>query len=104
MPEVWEAVEEEGEMIYVDELTPCLRSRKWPYDKSCHLFADDIEELKIFARSILLRDEWIQKKTSFVHYDLTKKMRAIALNNGALAVDRRFTAGFIKSLKEGEDE
>ena len=90
-------------MIYVDSLTSCIRNKKWPYDVSCHLFADTVEELKTFARSMFLRDEWIQEKTAFVHYDLTKKMRAIALNNGALAVDRRFVAGFITRSKDGED-
>jgi len=86
-------------MIYVDNMSPCATSQKWPYQESCHLFADDTEELKVFARSIGLYDSWIQKATGFIHYDLTGSKRGLAIRCGAVPVNHRFVARFIKERK-----
>ena len=86
-------------MIYVDTLLPCLRTKKWIYDKSCHLFADTVTELNIFAQSIGLKLSWLQGHTHFPHYDLTSNMRTKAISNGAHEVGARFVADFIKTLK-----
>ena len=80
---------------YTDDQTlpPRLR-RKW-----CHLrmlpetdpFDDDARRALVeFGRRIGLRDEWLQKPNSgMVHYDLTERMRAVAVRAGALEIPRR---------------
>lgn len=86
-------------MVYVDTLSSCLKNKNWRYDRSCHLFADTVTELNIFARSIGLKLSWLQG-TYFFHYDLTANKRLWAIKNGAKEVDKRFIADFIKTLKE----
>ena len=71
--------------VYVDALFPCVKNMKWRYDKSCHLVADTVEELHVFAASIGLRRSWFQGK-SLPHYDLTKNKRAQAVKTGAIEV------------------
>ena len=86
--------------VYVDALLPCLRNRKWIHDKSCHLFADTVAELNIFAQSIGLKLSWFQGHAYFPHYDLTANKRLQAVKNGAREVGRRSVANFIQVLKE----
>jgi len=86
-------------MVYVDASISCLKNKKWKYDKSCHLFADTVDELNLFAQSIRLKLEWFQNHTYFPHYDLTEGKRIVAVKHGAKEVDKRFVADFIKALK-----
>jgi hypothetical protein len=69
--------------VYVDNLLPCLKSPKWRYDKSCHLIADDIDELHNFAEIIGLNRSWFQDK-NVPHYDLTANKRAEVIKAGAI--------------------
>jgi len=87
-------------MVYVDTLSPCLRNKNWRYNKSCHLFADTVTELNIFAQSIGLKLSWFQGHTYFPHYDLTANKRTRAIRNGARVVGALFVADFIDALKE----
>lgn len=77
-------------MIYIDPLfdTKGL-SEKWPFDETCHMMADSVEELIQFARKLKLKDKWIQC-TYLVHYDLTKNKRYQAIKLGAQVVDAGF--------------
>ncbi|MBE3086368.1 MAG: DUF4031 domain-containing protein [Bacteroidetes bacterium] len=77
-------------MVYVDysfkleSINPkALRVGKRHGHKWCHMWADDVEELKKFALSIGIKQEWLQNKRGFPHFDIvpTKRLRAIA--NGA---------------------
>ena len=57
-----------------------------------HLQADTLEELHSFARGVGLRPEWFQSRPGRPendHYDLTEARRALALELGAIAEDRR---------------
>ena len=76
-------------MIFVDKLRSCLRNKNWPYDKSCHLFADSIEELKIFAVVIGLKKSWFQDNKRLPHFDLTEGMRVRAVNGGAIEMPNK---------------
>lgn len=85
--------------VYVDEL------RVWGYAKhrcfkqgSCHLTADTVEELHAFAKSIGMRREWFQARSSTPHYDLSPAKRAMALRQGAVFVPAREQA--IKRMRE----
>lgn len=73
--------------IYVDELAVCLRSKNWPYSQACHLVADNIDELHLFASRLGLKRSWFQANT-LPHYDLTKGMRLRAVKLGAVEIDR----------------
>ena len=44
-------------MVYVDRLISWSKSKKWKYDKSCHLFADNKMELFAFGFSLTGHDE-----------------------------------------------
>lgn len=74
--------------VYVDELTGCIQSKKWPYSKACHLVADSVEELHYFAGRMRLKPSWFQDKPELPHYDLTKRMRLLAVKLGAIEVNR----------------
>lgn len=78
--------------VYVDVLLPCIRSAKWPYDKSCHLIADTVPGLHAFARSLRLRRAWFQDRPNMPHYDLTAGMRARAVRLGAREIGREKVA------------
>jgi hypothetical protein len=66
-------------MIYVD--VPFW----WPGNRCywSHLWADGEEELLLFAELIGLKDEWIQRKKWFTHFDVSVYYRNKALQYGA---------------------
>lgn len=63
---------------------------------SCHLVADSLEELHVFAARIGLKREWSQDAKGVPHYDLTPRRRARAVELGAVEVDR---AGFVAVMR-----
>lgn len=71
--------------VYVDELFTTRPNRVWKSDRACHMSADTHDELVAFARSIGLKDEWIQHAgRPTEHYDLTEFMRKRAVTMGAI--------------------
>ena len=78
--------------------------------KSCHLFTDGpVSNLHKFAVSIGLKIQWFQPK-SYPHYDLTYSKRVLAIERGAIEIDKhdaviiwRATAPD-KSLPHRQDE
>lgn len=72
--------------VYVDPAQWEWRGFKW-----CHLLADSLEELHMFAQQIGTPRFVFQcpPKTRFPHYDLPEWKREQALQQGAIAVDRR---------------
>jgi len=81
--------------VYVDELKSYPLAR-WRHGKACHMIADTIPELKAFAVSIGMREEWFQPKSS-PHFDLTEELRLRAVAAGAIETDRR---AFVSKLQE----
>ncbi len=87
--------------VYVDPIQECVPNKNWKYDKSCHMFADTLDELHEFALSLGLKLVWFQDK-SVPHYDLTVGKRAKAVDLGAVSLDRSQTVqkwrelGFLK--------
>lgn len=72
-------------MVYVDAMTRCLRTARWPWSEACHLYADDEDELHAFARRLKLKQEWFQTANArFHHYDLTSGKRRRAVSLGAV--------------------
>jgi len=82
--------------VYVDPMSTCIQSEKWPYKYACHLVADSVEELHEFAMGLGLHRSWFQGSGSIPHYDLTTSMRARALRMGALEVSVK---EFVKLMK-----
>lgn len=80
--------------VYVDSLF----NYGWKYGVSCHLIADTIGELKVFAVKIGMRPEWYQAKSS-PHFDLTADGRALAVRHGAIELDRRAFVAKIQELR-----
>ena len=83
-----------GAMIYVDSLRPCVPNQHWKYPVSCHMVADDIRELVIFARRIGLNPKWLQRQT-LPHFDLTERMREKAVVYGAVEISSEAMVGII---------
>jgi hypothetical protein len=78
--------------VYVDPLMSCLRSKRWRYDRACHLFVDtrtDLDALHRFAFIIGLERGWFQSDGHLPHYDLTERKRRAAIAQGAIELDRR---------------
>lgn len=90
--------------IYVDHLTPTIRSASWPYDRGCHLFhyEHNVPLLDRFAELIGLRWSWRHNAPCFPHYDLTEKMRARAVAEGATEIDWRSEVGRAVMLRRRE--
>jgi len=70
-------------MIYVDSVRSCIPNPKWRWNKSCHLFADSLNELHEFALKLGLRRSYFQKGSIVPHYDLTENKRKEAVKKGA---------------------
>lgn len=69
--------------VYVDHVRIPFKGMRMS-----HMIADDLEELHTMAQAIGMRREWFQDK-KFPHYDVSDERRALALQRGAIAVDRR---------------
>ncbi len=65
--------------VYVDNERIRWRGKLW-----CHLVADSLDELHVFAARIGLRQSWFQDRASYPHYDVTTEVRERALIAGAV--------------------
>lgn len=57
--------------------------------KMSHMIADTLPELHAMADRIGLKREYFQIGASFPHYDVSQKLKAKAIEAGALLVDRQ---------------
>lgn len=55
----------------------------------CHMWADSLEELLAMADAIGVARKWLQQppKASWVHFDIAKSKRALAISRGAIETD-----------------
>lgn len=81
--------------VYVDEAVWEWRGKKW-----CHLLADSLDELHAFAAKLGMQRAWFQSEGRYPHYDLTENKRTVALDLGAIAIDRRKTIEVARKLRE----
>ena len=65
--------------VYVDNERIKWRGKLW-----CHLVAESLDELHVFATALGLQRRWFQGKASYPHYDVTTTVRERALVLGAL--------------------
>jgi len=68
-----------------------MKTKGWRWSHSCHLVADNRDELVRFAKKIGMKPEWIQcSRSGLVHFDLTPTRREVAIRQGAIEVTGRF--------------
>lgn len=90
--------------VYVDPIGPCLLERNWQWRKSCHLFADTLDELHEFAKRLGLKRAWFRPHPRMDHYDLTINMRYKAVRLGAVEVDAKTMVSKMKPPAAGGSE
>lgn len=56
----------------------------------CHMWADTLDELLAMAAAIGVKRQWLQQppKASWVHFDIAKSKRSLAVKFGAIQTDR----------------
>lgn len=79
--------------VYVDSEEILWRGKLW-----CHLVADTLDELHVFATRLGLRRSWFQSR-GYPHYDVTVSVRERALRMGAIDADRETIVNLCKQLK-----
>jgi hypothetical protein len=89
--------------VYVDDIQPTgpYKNPKWPYPSFCHLMADSLDELHLFASRLMLRKAWFQNHSRYPHYDLTENKRREAVLLGAI---EKTPIELIKYFKEKRTE
>lgn len=64
----------------------------WPFGRMlmCHLWADSMSELFAMVDTIGVQRKWLQQppKASWVHFDISKGKRALAVAAGAIETDK----------------
>lgn len=79
--------------VYVDDMEASLGRMVM-----CHMLADTTEELLAMADKIGVQRKWIQKAgTHQEHFDIAKSKRALAVQLGAVEIDR---AGLVEILRK----
>jgi hypothetical protein len=79
--------------VYVDEVMNHGGSATFRWKDSCHMYADTLDELHAFAKSIGLKRAWFQDKR-LPHYDLNVGRHRAALAKGAVQHTRRQAVDF----------
>lgn len=83
--------------VYVDPVMAYGASKTFRWLRSCHMYADTLEELHAMARAIGMRREWLQTADGLPHYDLVPARRAMAVERGAIEHSREQAAQFVRS-------
>ncbi len=83
--------------VYVDTLTAYGGSASFKWKKSCHMYADTLQELYDMADLISLRREWFQSHPRLPHYDLVASKRRLAVSRGAKEHTLREMVNFMNS-------
>ena len=83
--------------VYVDRA-----SHRYGRMTMCHLLADTPAELHAMADKIGVDRKWFQSKASTPHYDICKEKRALAVNAGAMEIDRHRLASLIREIRHSE--
>jgi hypothetical protein len=83
-------------MVYVDKAIWHWKETTW-----CHLLADSLEELHLFALELGVKKESFQSppKVKYPHYDLPYFRRVLAIEKGALEISRREVIEKARNLK-----
>lgn len=82
--------------VYVDEA-------KHAYGRMvmCHMLADTPDELFAMADQIGVDRKWFQRRAIAPHFDIAKSKRELAVEAGAVEVDRYGLHAVMKRIKGG---
>lgn len=83
--------------VYVDKAIWKFRGQLY-----CHMVADSLDELHVFAKQMVIAKSWFHKppKASYPHYDVISAKRDFIIDfGGAIEVDRRILIAKAKILK-----
>jgi hypothetical protein len=88
-----------GSAVYVDAAI-------WPYGRMtmCHMLADNLDDLHAMADRIGVARRWFQNKPGFPHYDICKAKRALAVQFGAVEVDRKQFVALVKRFRSSPND
>lgn len=87
-------------MVYVDNMQAGYKRMVM-----CHMVADTDDELHTMANKIGVARKWHQKSgTPHSHYDICKAKRALAIQFGAVEIDRRELAQIIQRKRAAESK
>jgi hypothetical protein len=80
-------------VVYVDA---CV----WPFGRMmmCHMMADNVSDLHAMADKIGIARRWFQN-ARYPHYDICKSKRALAVQFGAVEIDRHQFVAIAKRLQ-----
>lgn len=81
--------------VYVDNMRASYGRMKM-----CHMVADSMAELLAMADKIGVARRWFQPGSS-PHFDIALSKRAMAVQNGAIEVDRR---GLVDAMKRHREK
>ncbi len=87
------------EGVLVGAVRGCVPNNRWRWDSVAHLFPGNncgIERLHVFAKSIGLKRSWFRDRPLFPHYDITKTKHPMAIEIGAILVDRKTEVGVLR--------
>lgn len=82
--------------VYVDQVQEWGARKGFKWTRSCHMYADTVEELHAMADAIGMRREWFQDHARLPHYDLVPARRARAVALGAVEHDRHQMEEFMR--------
>jgi hypothetical protein len=88
--------------VYVDPVLAHGGSQTFPWTRSCHMYADTVEELHSLAKQIGLKRSWFQNKAHLPHYDLVATKRKAAVAAGAVEHTREQMVQFMRARRAGE--
>jgi hypothetical protein len=84
---------------YVDRLRRYTGTGFFKNKPSCHLWADSLEELHVFATRLGLKRAWFQDHPKLPHYDLVKSRRDKAVRLGAKEATNGELAAILKERR-----
>lgn len=85
--------------VYLDTAENILRGHSRWAMKTCHMIADSVDELFEMASTCGMDPHWFQP-WSHPHFDLSKSRQKIALEHGAIRLERRAFVMKIRAYRQ----
>ena len=86
--------------LYVDPILRHGGSATFRWPRSCHLYADTLDELHAIAAQLGLKREWFQDRKDLPHYDIVPGLRLRAIELGAIEHSREECVQFMRRHRD----